>query len=225
MILPPILGHFLKYGLEAGSAPPIGRREVGTGKDRLLFGSEKHRHGPAPLPLIQRQGRLHIDLVQIRPFLPIHFNADKLLVHDLGDPVVLEGLAFHHMTPVASGVADGEENRFVHRSGAVEGFLPPRIPVYRVVGMLEEVGTCLMNETVGWTVPGLLRHGHSPYHPLRLAVNGRVVVNPQGPAGESPFYCGKGSQAFCFVLGLKKSSPYFREYASGFFKPVALHLP
>jgi len=41
----------------------------------------------------------------------------------------------------------------------------------------------------------------------------------QEPAGESPFFCGKGPQAFCFVRGLKKSSPYFREYASGFFKP------
>jgi len=45
-----------------------------------------------------------------------------------------------------------------------------------------------------------------------------MAVNP-GAAGESPFFCGKGPQAFCFIRGLKKSSPYFREYASGFFKP------
>ena len=55
-----------------------------------------------------------------------------------------------------------------------------------------------------------------------------------------PFYCGKRSAGICFVLGPKKSSTYSLgkervlarlgwagviEYASGFFKPAASHLP
>jgi hypothetical protein len=75
------------------------------------------------------------------------------------------------MTPVASRIADREENRFVQFLSAMEGFLPPGIPINRIVGMLEEVGTCLLGETVGWTVPGPSRHRHSPYHPIRVAVN------------------------------------------------------
>ena len=40
-----------------------------------------------------------------------------------------------------------------------------------------------------------------------------------------PFYCGKRSAGICVVLGTKKSSTYPSEYASGFFEPVASHLP
>jgi len=40
-----------------------------------------------------------------------------------------------------------------------------------------------------------------------------------------PFYCGKRSAGICVVLGPKKSSTYSSEYASGFFEPVASHLP
>ena len=40
-----------------------------------------------------------------------------------------------------------------------------------------------------------------------------------------PFYCGKRSASICVVLGPKKSSTYSSEYASGFFEPVASHLP
>jgi hypothetical protein len=40
-----------------------------------------------------------------------------------------------------------------------------------------------------------------------------------------PFYGGKRSAGICVVLGPKKSSTYFSEYASGFFEPAASHLP
>jgi hypothetical protein len=40
-----------------------------------------------------------------------------------------------------------------------------------------------------------------------------------------PFYCGNRSASICVVLGSKKSSTYSSEYASGFFEPVASHLP
>jgi hypothetical protein len=40
-----------------------------------------------------------------------------------------------------------------------------------------------------------------------------------------PFYCGKRTAGICIVLGPKKFSTYYREYASGFLDPAALHLP
>jgi hypothetical protein len=40
-----------------------------------------------------------------------------------------------------------------------------------------------------------------------------------------PFYCGERSAGVCVVLGRKKSSTYFSEYASGCFEPAASHLP
>jgi hypothetical protein len=36
--------------------------------------------------------------------------------------------------------------------------------------------------------------------------------------------CGERSATICVVLGLKKSSTYSREYASGFSRPAASHL-
>ena len=39
-----------------------------------------------------------------------------------------------------------------------------------------------------------------------------------------PFYCGKRSAGISVVLGAKKPSTYFSEYASGFFEPCAAHL-
>ena len=43
------------------------------------------------------------------------------------------------MTPVARSVADGEEDRLGFRASLVEGFVAPRIPVDRVVSVLQEV--------------------------------------------------------------------------------------
>jgi len=40
-----------------------------------------------------------------------------------------------------------------------------------------------------------------------------------------PFYYGKRSASICVVLGPKKSSTYSSEYASGFFRSAASHLP
>jgi len=38
---------------------------------------------------------------------------------------------------VAGGVARGEKDEFVFFAGFVEGFLPPRVPVDGVAGVLE----------------------------------------------------------------------------------------
>jgi len=53
------------------------------------------------------------------------------------------------MAPVAGGVADGEEDRPVLSGGGPEGFLAPGVPVYGVVGMLEEVGALFGEEAIG----------------------------------------------------------------------------
>jgi hypothetical protein len=55
----------------------------------------------------------------------------------------------------------------------------------------------------------------------------KAIVNDAGEefVRVMPFYCGKRFAGICVVLGYKKSSTYFREYASGFLEPAALHLP
>ena len=64
-------------------------------------------------------------------------------------------------------------------------------------------------------------HGSSSLHGLPPREGRQHAAYP--PVGESPFCYGKRSRAICGVLGSKRSSTYFREYASGFFEPVAWH--
>jgi hypothetical protein len=44
------------------------------------------------------------------------------------------------MAPVAGGITDGQKYGFVFLSCPHESIIPPWIPVYRVMGMLEEIG-------------------------------------------------------------------------------------
>src|SRR3954470_23826122 len=54
----------------------------------------------------------------------------------------------HHVAPVTGGIADGEKNRFVLPTRLCERFLAPRIPVHRIVGVLEKVWRLLMRKAV-----------------------------------------------------------------------------
>lgn len=48
----------------------------------------------------------HIHLIHIRALLAIHFDADKMLVHDFSHRIIFKRFVLHHMAPVASGVAN-----------------------------------------------------------------------------------------------------------------------
>src|SRR5438046_1310434 len=52
------------------------------------------------------------------------------------------------MAPVAGGVADRKEDRLALVPGTLESLRAPRIPVHRVVGVLEKVGAGLIGEAV-----------------------------------------------------------------------------
>jgi pyruvate/2-oxoglutarate/acetoin dehydrogenase E1 component len=45
--------------------------------------------------------RLHVNLVDIRSFLPVDFNGDKKCVEKLSYLLVVERLTLHNMAPVA----------------------------------------------------------------------------------------------------------------------------
>ena len=51
----------------------------------------------------------------------------------------LERLVRHDVAPVARAVADRDEERLVLGPRALERLVAPRVPVHRVVGVLEEV--------------------------------------------------------------------------------------
>jgi hypothetical protein len=80
-------------------------------------------------------------LVEIRALLPVHLNVDEPLVHQLRDCWIGVDGPLGDMAPIAGAVADREEDQSVLPSRLGNGFLAPRIPVNRIVGVLQEIRT------------------------------------------------------------------------------------
>ena len=72
----------------------------------------------------------------------------KCAVEHLRDRRALEAFVLHHVAPVARRVADGQEDRLVLASRPGERVLAPRIPVDRVVLVLEKIGALFGGETI-----------------------------------------------------------------------------
>ncbi len=151
----PRLADLLEDRWEAGPPVHVVRREVGAGEHGLQVGREKHRHRPAALAAVHGHGGRHIDLIEVGPLFAVDLDVDELLVHQRGDRLVLERLALHHVTPVAGGVADAQQDELVLAPRLLQRLLAPRVPVDGVVGVLEQVGAGLVDQPVG--VPGGLR--------------------------------------------------------------------
>ena len=66
-----------------------------------------------------------------------------------GRRLVLERLALHDVAPVARRVADAQQDRLVFALRLLERLGTPRIPVDRIVGVLEEVRAGFVGEAVG----------------------------------------------------------------------------
>ena len=61
------------------------------------------------------------------------------------------------MAPMTGGIADAKEDWFVFGIGFIKGFLSPRVPIYGVMGMLQEIRTFLVYKSIGFIVSF---HGH-----------------------------------------------------------------
>ena len=130
--------------------PPVHRprREVGAGVERLPLRGKEHRHRPAA-GAGDRLHHAHVDAVHVRPLLTVDLDVDEVLVHHRRDRLVLERLVLHHVAPVAGGVADRHEQRLVGGGRRGERLVAPRIPVDRVVGVLQQVGAAFVEQAVG----------------------------------------------------------------------------
>ena len=123
-------------------------RKVRSAVERHALGREKHRHRPAAVAGHRLNG-LHVDPVEIGPLLAIDLDADESLVHQRGRGVVLERFVFHHVAPMARRVADAQQDRLVLAACAIERFRSPRIPIDRIVCVLQEIRTGLVREAIG----------------------------------------------------------------------------
>src|SRR5205809_5227110 len=126
----------------------VTRWKIGTSIEWATIRGEEDGHGPATL-LGESLHCLHIDVVYIWALLAVYFDGDKMLVHEACNVFVLEGFALHDVAPVAGGVANAEQNWFVFLLGFLQGFFAPWVPIYGVVGVLQQVRACLVDEPGG----------------------------------------------------------------------------
>ncbi len=123
--LAPGLGDRLQNLCPRGHPVSRLRWEVRASVERQLLGREEHVQRPAALAGHALHG-LHVERVHVRALLAVDLHADELLVHQRRRLLVLEGLALHHVAPVARGVADRDEQRLVSLGGTSQRLLTPR---------------------------------------------------------------------------------------------------
>ena len=99
--------------VEARTTADRSRRIVRAAEVRLEVGRQEHAHRPTTVAVVHADDGRHVDLVDVGSLLAVDLDAHELLVEHLRDRLVLEALAFHHVTPVAGAVADREEDRFL----------------------------------------------------------------------------------------------------------------
>ena len=152
----PRLGQKPEEREQAATRPAVAvaRGPVGAAEEGSAVGVEKDAEGPPAVPGQRLHGR-HVHGVHVRPLLPVHLDGHEVRVEDGRDLLVLEGLALHHVTPVAGRVAHGEEDRPARAPRLLEGLVTPGPPGHRVVRVLQKVRARLERQPVGeaWT-PG-----------------------------------------------------------------------
>ena len=147
-ILFPDARELLQQIGEARPAPPRCRREVGAAVERLRApasgtpssASRRSRSSPGRTPCTTRStsGRSsRSTLIDTKS----RFSSAAI-------SVAHERLVLHHVAPVAGRIADREKDRLVFRPGPREGLVPPGIPVDGIAGMLQQVGTALLRQTI-----------------------------------------------------------------------------
>ena len=134
---------------ERGQPVARRRREVGAAEEGgQVVRGEEHRERPAARAPREELVRHLVDLVEVRALLAVHLDVDEVGVHRLRGGLVLERLVGHDVAPVAGGVANRKEDRTVLRPRPIESFRPPRVPVHRVVRVLQKVGAGLGGKAV-----------------------------------------------------------------------------
>src|SRR5207302_10836354 len=124
------------------------RWAVGSGVERDLLGSQERVQRPAAVAG-HRLASLHAQRVDVGALLAVDLDAHEVLVHELSDLRLLEGLALHNVAPVAGRGPDRNEPRNVALPSGGERLLAPRLPVDGVVLVLEQIGRGLTREAVG----------------------------------------------------------------------------
>ena len=144
-LVPENIRDGLEHILKPRPAVGIRRWKIGATPEGLAAGIEEHGQRPSALFAEKGEGRL-IYLVDIGPFLPVHLDIDKEIIHQRRGLLILEAFVGHHMAPVTGGIADAEQDRLALFLRKRQRFRTPGLPMHRIVLMLEKIGACFRAE-------------------------------------------------------------------------------
>ena len=150
--------------------------EIGAGEEGTSLMVKPDGHRPSPMAGHGLDG-LHVDRVDVGSLLPVHLHVDEETIHHRRGVGVFEGLVGHHMTPMAGGISDAQQDGDVTAASFSEGLLTPLVPVHGVVLVLEKVRGGSLGETI--------RHirGRYSYRPAyRSGPRGRLSTKSDWPS-------------------------------------------
>lgn len=130
---------------------PLFFGEIGACVNGLHVGQTNHIEWPSASAGHDLTS-VHVYHVDVWSFLPIHFDAYQMVVHDFGGFKVLETFVLHHVAPMAGAVADAHQDQFVFRFCTLPSVIAPFFPSHGVVCMLKQVRAVGMDECVGLVV-------------------------------------------------------------------------
>jgi hypothetical protein len=87
-------------------------------------------------------------MVHVGAFFPIHFDIDEVGIHESRYGGIFEGFPFHDVAPVAGRITNTHQDGLSLFSRALKSFRLPRVPMYRVPCMLQQVWAGLKFKSV-----------------------------------------------------------------------------
>src|SRR5262245_26314615 len=81
-------------------------------------------------------------------FFSIDLDADEGVIKYFCYFWIFKGLLFHHVAPVTGSVTDRQEDGLLKVLCCFERFNAPRIPVNRVMGVLQQIGRLFVDQSI-----------------------------------------------------------------------------
>ena len=94
------------------------------------------------------QADCHVHGVDIRAFLAINPDCDKILVDPCGQLIIFERFVQHYMTPEACGVPYRARDRFILAGGPGKSFVAPWVPDHGIFRMQGKEGALRVGQVV-----------------------------------------------------------------------------
>ena len=141
------IGHRFKDPREARQPMTVVGRKVGAAEEGRQVGGQEDAHRPAAAAG-HRLDRGHVHVIEVGALFAIDLDRNELAVEERRGRLVLEGLPLHDVAPVARRVADREKDRSIVLARCRQRLGTPRVPVDRVVRVLQEVRAGLLGQPV-----------------------------------------------------------------------------